>query len=536
MKRLSLFVLLVPMVAIAAIQDPVKTDAGQISGVAGKNPEVRVYKGIPFAAPPVGDLRWKPPQPAAHWEGVRAGDTFGSECVQGGGGGARGGAKGGAAPKGGAPKGGDGAAKGGGAKGAGRGAGGVSGSEDCLYLNVWTAAQSASEKRPVLVWAYPGGYTQGNGASPAFDGEALAKKGVILITFNYRVGVFGFFAHPDLTKESEHHASGNYGLMDLAGTLKWVQKNIAAFGGDPRNVTIAGDSAGAALVAMMTGSPEGKGLFRRVISESGAWMGLGVSKMTTLASAEQNGVRMATALNANSLAELRAKPAAEVQAGGRGGGPVVDGWYIPEDLSKTFEAEKENEVDILVGSNKDEGTFFGGPVMAAQFTTQAKTRYGDLGDSYLKVYPAGSDEEATQSSLASFRDALGFHQRKWAQLQEKRGKSKTYVYYFTHDPTPGAANSRGATHGAEAPYVFQNPGRAMWTDLDKQLSDTISSYWVNFATTGDPNGKGLPKWPEYREKTSNHRMVLGDKVEVEPANDTAHLAWWESYYQKLLKQ
>jgi para-nitrobenzyl esterase len=509
MKRLSL-ILIVPMVAVAAIQDPVKTDTGQISGVAGKNPDVRVYKGIPFAAPPVGELRWKPPQPAGRWEGVLTADTFGSQCVQGGGG-ARG-----AAPKG------------------GKGGGAASGSEDCLYLNVWTAAQSASEKRPVLVWSHPGGYTSGSGSSPQFDGEALAKKGVIVVTHNYRLGVFGFFAHPELTKESDHHASGNYGLMDLAATLRWVQRNIAAFGGDPRNVTIAGDSAGAALVAMMTGSPEGKGLFRRVISESGAWMGLGVSRMTTLASAEQNGVRMAAALGANSLAELRAKPAPELQAGGRGGGPVVDGWYIPEDLSKTFEAAKENEVDILVGSNKDEGTFFGGPVTAAQFTTQAKARYGALADSYLKLYPAGSDEEATQSSLASFRDALGFHQRKWAQLQEKRGKSKTYVYYFTHDPTPGP-NSRGATHGAEAPYVFQNPGRAMWTDLDKQLSDTISSYWVSFAATGDPNGKGLPKWPEYREKTSNHRMVLGDKVEVEPANDTAHRAWWETYYQTLLK-
>jgi para-nitrobenzyl esterase len=284
-------------------------------------------------------------------------------------------------------------------------------------------------------------------------------------------------------------------------------------------------------VAMLTGSPEGKGLFRRVIAESGAWMGLGVSRMTTLSAAEENGKRSATAMGAATLAELRAKPAEEVLRGGRGGGPVIDSWYIPEDLSATFEHGKQNEADILVGSNRDEGTFFQQPgIMAAQFISQAKQRYGDLADEYLKLYPAGSDEEAYHSSLASFRDALAFHQRKFAQLQETRGKSKTYEYYFTHDPTSAqGAQSRGATHGAEAPYVFGNGGRT-WTDLDRSLSETISTYWVNFATHGDPNGKGLPVWPEFKKNT---RMVLGDTVEIEKTPDAAHMAWWDSYYAKL---
>ena len=330
------------------------------------------------------------------------------------------------------------------------------------------------------------------------------------------------------SKESGH-GSGNYALMDLAQTLRWVQKNIAAFGGDPARVTIAGDSAGAALVAMLTGSPEGKGLFQRVIAESGAWMGLGVSRMTPLAQAEEAGKRL------GSLAELRAKSAQEIMAGGGRGGPVIDGWYIPEDLTATFERAKQNQVDILVGSNRDEGTFFTQPGGKAEnFINGAKQRYGDLADAYLKLYPAGSDEESYRSQLASFRDALGFDQRKFAQLQEKRGGSKVWLYYFTHDPTPSeGAKSRGATHGAEAPYVFQNPGRADWTDLDKSLSETISSYWVNFATSGDPNGKGLPNWPAFHDKNDGPRLVLGDKVEPEATPDKARLAWWDSYYAKL---
>src|SRR5579871_1123616 len=196
----------------AAISDPVRLDSGQISGTVGSNTEVRVFKGIPYGAPPVGDLRWRPPKAVAHWEGLRKADEFGPMCMQ---------ATGGRGP-----------------------AGNMS--EDCLYLNVWTAAKSAGDRRPVMVWLHPGGYTSGSGSSPAYNGEALAQKGVVLVTINYRLGIFGFFSHPELTKESEHHASGNYAFMDQVAALEWVQKNIAAFGGDPRRVTVFGDSAGAA--------------------------------------------------------------------------------------------------------------------------------------------------------------------------------------------------------------------------------------------------------------------------------------------------
>ena len=251
-----------PSKVLAAISDPVKTSDGQISGVT-LDSGVRAFKGIPFAAPPLGDLRWKQPQPAAHWEGVRKADAFGDVCVQ---------------PP--APK---------------RVPNNVAAdlpdspkmSEDCLYLNVWTDAKRANAKLPVMVWIYGGAYTEGAGSSPHNDGEDLARKGVVLVTFNYRLGPFGFFSHPELTKESGHDASGNQALGDSIATLQWVQQNIRAFGGDPNNVTIFGQSAGACMVAGLVGSPVAKGLFHRAIAESGQWMGLGMAPMTPLARAEK---------------------------------------------------------------------------------------------------------------------------------------------------------------------------------------------------------------------------------------------------------
>jgi len=489
----------------AAITDPVRVDSGLVSGVAGTSDEVRVYKGIPFAAPPVGDLRWRAPQPPAHWEGVRAADQFSPVCMQQ--------TRGPAAASGPAP------------------------SEDCLYLNVWTAAKSAGERRPVIVWTYGGAFTGGAGSLAMYNGEALAKKGAVVITYNYRLGVFGFLAHPKLTKESGHNASGIYAMMDMATVLKWVQKNIASFGGDPKRVTIDGESAGAMLVSAMVGSPEGKGLFQRAIAQSGAWMRISIGHMTTLAAAEESGQKLAQSAGAASIAELRAKPADELLKNSRGAfAIVVDGWYVPEDLSLTYAHHKENDVDILVGSNHDEGTFFSRPggVNAEQFSGTAKRRFSDQADAYLKLYPASSDAEAGASQLASFRDEMGWHMREWAQLQSARGKGQAYLYFFTHVPpsAPGQP-SRGATHTADLAYMFDNPPpNATWTDTDRQLADTMSSYWVNFAATGDPNGKGLPEWPAYKAK-SEKTMVLGDTVTAGSGIDPAMLSFYDSYYAKL---
>ena len=415
-------------------------------------------------------------------------------------------------------------------------------SEDCLYLNVWTAAESAKDRRPVMVWLHPGGYTSGSGAAPGTDGEALAKKGVVLVTINYRLGIFGFFSHPDLTRESDRRGAANQAFLDQAAALQWVQKNIAAFGGDPKRVTVFGDSAGASSIGNLVASPLTKGTYQRAIAESGAWSGLSIGAVRKLADAEQAGVRTAEAMGAKSLADLRAKPAAEVLAGGRGGGPVVDGWFLPDEPASIFAQGKQNDVPILVGSNKDEGTFFSQPTTAAAWTQRAKMRYGDMADQFLKLYPAGSDAEANASELAAFRDELGWVQRNWARLQSKTGKSKAYLYYFTHEPpaTPGAqpgpdgfpARGAGATHGAEAPYVFENLlGDRPWADLDRKLSDTISSYWVNFAVNGDPNGKNMPKWSPFDDK-KNTRMVLGDVVDTGPGLTPAQVEFFQAWYNQ----
>jgi para-nitrobenzyl esterase len=503
----TIFAAFVPLPA--AIKEPVQLDAGLVSGTAGSSPEVRVFRGIPYAAAPSGKLRWRAPQPAAHWEGVRATDQFGAICEQPA---FRGAAPGPATPK---------------------------MSEDCLFLNVWTAARSADDKRPVMVWIHPGGYTTGSGSTPAFDGEALAKKGVVLVTINYRLGAFGFFSHPELTRESDRRGSGNYALMDQAAALEWVQINIARFGGDPRRVTVFGDSAGSSSIANLMGSPHAKGLFQRAIGESGAWMGLSLGHTRTLAEAEQDGLKMGEAMHATTLEQLRALPADELLKAGRAGGPVVDGWFLPEDVGAAFAEGKQNDVPLLAGSNQDEGTFFLQPTTAEKFTERAHARFGDQAGAFLKLYPAASDEEANASQLAAFRDELAFVMRTWARAQTKTGRSKAFLYYFTHQPPlPVGASVRGgrgsgATHGAEAQYVFQNllPPRA-WTNLDRRVSEMLSSYWVNFAANGDPNGQGLSKWRAYNDVKNAAPMVLGDEAATGPAPDAAQLAFFESVYEK----
>lgn len=492
------------LAAHAAISEPVRLDSGMVSGAAGQEPDMKIFKGIPFAASPVGNLRWRAPQPAAHWDGVRAADRFGPVCMQN--------SNNPAAPK---P------------------------SEDCLYLNVWTAAQSASDKRPVMLWIYGGGYTVGSASQPDYDGEHLAAKGAIVVTFNYRLGAFGFFGHPELTKESDRRGAANFGMMDAIAALEWVQKNIAAFGGDPKRVTIFGESAGSGMVAHLMASPRAKGLFARAIGESSAW-GISVAgRMSTLADAEQAGVKLGEALGAKSLADLRAQPADAILKAGRGTGPVVDGWLLPEDTGAIFAQGKQNDVPVLLGSNQDEGTFFLQPTTAEKFVEQVKSRYGDATGEFLRFYPASSDEQANASALMDFRDQMAWMMRNWARLETRVGKgSRSYVYYFTHQPpvaadTKGGGRRRGATHTAEIPYVFQTQGNRPWTDVDRQVSDLMSSYWVNFAATGDPNSKGLPKWPVFNERKTTNVMVFSDKPEAGsgPLN-AAQVAFYQTVYDK----
>src|ERR1700733_872206 len=448
---------LMAAVSLAAIPDAVKTDSGSVAGASNPDASVRMFKGIPFAAPPVGDLRWKVAQPPAKWDGVKMATDFSPTCANGAGGG-RGG-RGGAAKGGGAPKGDPDKAKAKAAPAAGRGPAAPPPSEDCLYINVWTPAKSAGDKLPVMVWTYGGGFTGGSGSDTWYDGEALAKKGGVVVTYNYRLGTFGFFAHPDLIAESAHHTTGNYAMTDMLAALHWVQKNIAAFGGDPRKVTIDGESAGAIAVAAMVGSPEFKGLFIRAAAQSGAWMGLSIAKQKTMAEAEAQGK---TAAGTHSIADLRAMSTADVSQNLRGvsAGMIVDGWIIPEDQSIAFAKGKQNDVDILVGSNRDEGTFFGrGNVTAEQARMGAEQTYGSMAPDFLKLWPASTDAEAAASGLAHSRDEVGWHMRTWAELQTKKGR-KAYVYYFTHVP-PGSG-ARGASLTAEISYMYGNPGGAIW--------------------------------------------------------------------------
>lgn len=496
----------------AGVNEPVRTENGLVTGVAGTHsPDVRVFKGIPFAAPPVGDLRWQAPKPAPSWSGVRAADRFSANCTQRA-------AGGGAFP----PHGGDRSA--------------TTMSEDCLYLNIYTAAKSAGDKRPVMVWIHGGAFTSGAGA--IYEGEELARKGVVVVTINYRLGVFGFFAHPELAKESGHHSSGNYALLDQIAALKWVQKNIAAFGGDSGRVTIFGESAGSWSVNYMTATPLARGLFQRAIGESGGQFAPARSQ----ADMEQAGVRFAQSVGADSLAALRAKPVdALQQAGGFQSAANVDGYVLPDDVFTTYGKGKQNDVPMLVGSNKDEGTIFTPASVTGQsFREQTTRRYGADAEAYLKLYPFESDEDARAAQAASMRDqTFGWEMRTWARQQTASGKSKVYLYYFSRVPPGANAASVGSQHGAEIPYALNwvngpNTANTPWTELDRKLSEQVSSYWVNFATTGDPNGKDLPKWPAYQTK-DDAALLIGDTIAIGPVPHKPALDFLDGFFSRQRK-
>jgi para-nitrobenzyl esterase len=570
MKRLALFasvgaVILSRSSTLAMVPEQVRVDTGLVEGVTGAiHPTVRIFKGVPFAAPPVGENRWRAPLAAAKWDGVFKANAFGPSCI-GGGGAGRGGR--GAPGRAGAPS-----ADGRGARGSAPTAAAAPAapqaprqppaSEDCLTLNVWTSATRPNDKRPVMLWIYGGGFIGGSGGNAWYDGEDLAVKGPVIVTMNYRLGAFGFFAHPELAKEAGHSGSGNYGMMDAIAALKWIKRNISAFGGDPNNVTIAGESAGAFMVGALVGSPQAKNLFNRAIAESGTWIGMPLAtsmmvstglqpaRMMTAGQAQENGAKALEAAGIKSIAELRAKPLAEIPNLGTAT-LVIDGHLIPEDLAVTFAQGKQNDVDLLAGSNKNESSLLGGgrggrgggDTAAAGsaregYIARAKQEYGDLADTFLKLYPVGSDADVPLMQAQVINDEMTWNMRHFAALQSKKGR-KGYAYFFTRGPMRnGQPQPNGASHTAEISYVFNHAysnGPLEWNDVDKTLSDTMSSYWVNFITKGDPNGSRLPAWPRYKDTAKDKVIVLGDTVEVEAAPPAEKLAFYNSRFAQMTK-
>lgn len=519
---------------------PIRVETGLLTGAVGRDPSISVFKNIPYAAPPVGPLRWRAPVAPLAWNGVRNADRFGPACPQPG----------------------------------GEMAKGLEQSEDCLSLNIWTNAKpDDGEKRPVYVWIYGGGFIGGTGASPQFDGEALARKGVVVVTFNYRVGVLGFLATPELSRESGHDASGNYGLLDDIAALQWVQRNIAAFGGDPEKVTIGGQSAGAGSVGFLTLSPLAKGLFRAGIAQSHARYPrdtelryLSVS-WRPLKSAETAGQDYAQAHGATSLAELRAMPwqkliegsatiDASVETGSDGKPPlfrpVVDGWVLPRNYWDSYRAGSQQPVAYVAGNNKDETgavpeTAFpalrasttppraGMPqtsVTVAQFQTAARRKFGALADDFLKLYPARTDEEAALQNNASARDNSRISTWLWGTLWRKANQQPLHTYFWTHAMPGPQHDLRGAFHGSEIPYAF-NSLDAMpdvpWTAEDRRIANIMSSYWANIIKTGDPNGSGLPAWPAY-DPNRPQVMELGDHFSAIPVASPEKIAFWQRFY------
>jgi para-nitrobenzyl esterase len=465
----------------------VQTDNGPVSG--NKSGEISIFKGIPFAAPPVGDLRWKAPQPAKKWTGVLKCDKFSASPMQG------------------KP---------------------VpfmmwteefitppeSLSEDCLYLNIWTPAKSAREKLPVFVWIYGGGFSSGSAACAVYDGEDMSKKGVVFVSINYRVGVFGFLAHPGLSAESDNKVSGNYGLLDQVAALKWIRKNIEAFGGDPQKVTIAGQSAGSMSVCALVVSPLAKGLFRGAIAQSGGILSSFMNN--SLADAEKSGVSFMEKLKASNIEELRKKTAEELITAGGSFRPVYDGYVIPVDVFGAFKNGLFNDVPMMAGWVTGDGSLMGTQTMTPEkYKQQAVEKYGEKAGEYLKIFPGTTSDQVTsslkESGLMQFAALPAYL---WAGFS----KSKAYIYQFSHIPVdkPGFPNY-GAFHTSEVPFALHtlHLWKRPWRDVDFTVEKTMNDYWVNFVKNGNPNGEGVPEWGVY-DKSTGIIMEIGDKSQSQP--------------------
>jgi para-nitrobenzyl esterase len=517
----------------------VKTESGVIQGTIEDG--LSIYRGIPYAAPPVGDLRWRPPQPASKWQGLRMADQYGAPCVQ-----------------------------------SNRALENqpIKNSEDCLYLNVWSPAKSATDRLPVMFWIHGGGFTAGATLERLYHGEQLAKRGVVVVTVGYRLGVMGFMAHPGLSAENARHVSGNYGVLDMIAGLQWVQRNIAAFGGDPTRVTIFGESAGGAAVSILCASPLARGLFHGAISQSGGFFAPPVRGSAggpmagrLLADAEQAGQAWAMTLGASTVADLRRLPAEKLLAAatppGRGEtappgratatpqagraatspstgrpttSPIVDGWVIAGDQYKLYEAGRYNDTPILVGYNSDEGATIGAPQSPESYLEGVRQRYGPFADKLIALYPAGEGKVAKTARDLSRDVSFGWATWTWVRLQTKTGKSKAFLYYFDQHPDYPPDSPRfgwGAPHAAECPFVFEHldlrPNER--TPEDQALSETIVTYWTNFAKHGDPNGPGVPNWPAFNEAKPQmmyfaHTAHPGPLVSEEGLKELeAYFAW-----------
>jgi len=485
--------------------EQVKVEQGIVQGTIEDS--LRVFKGIPFAAPPVGDLRWKAPQPDEKWDGVKLTTEFAPAAMQGGN-----------------PPSGK--------------------SEDCLYLNVWTPAKSANEKIPVMVYIYGGGFSGGSTSESWISGEKLAKKGVVLVTIAYRVNQFGFLALPELSAENPNHVSGNYGILDQIAALQWVKKNIAAFGGDPSEVTIFGESAGAISVSMLCASPLAKGLFSGAISQSGGSFGptrpttYPGENMKTLEQAMKDGETYLQKAGVTTLAELRKIEADKLPSGWGlpGGWPIVDGYVIPDDQYKLYEAGKYNDVPVLIGYNSDEGASFSREKTPEKFIAGVKARYGKFADDLIKAYPV-SEKTVPKTARDLARDAaFGWQTWSWARLQSQTGKSKVFYYYFDQHPDYPKDSPRygyGSPHAQDVSYVFQHldTSNPEITKADFDLSEVMATYWTNFAKYGHPNGNGVPEWPAFSSEKPDVMYLTGPTPFVGPVPSAKSLEVLDGYFE-----
>ena len=509
---------------------------GTIEGEFDIKTNIQSFKGIPFAQPPVGDLRWKAPQPLTNWTGVKQTKKFGPRAIQ-------------------SNVFGD----------MGFRSDGMS--EDCLYLNVWSPAKSANEKLPVLVYFYGGGFAAGDGSESRYDGENMAKKGIVTLTVNYRLGIWGFFAHPELTKESPNHASGNYGLLDQNAALKWVQANISKFGGDPKRVTIAGESAGSIAVSAQMASPLSKGLIAGAIGESGGSIFPTLAPVP-LAEAEKTGLEYAQKIGATSLKNLREMSTLELYQKSLGSSlgvfkTTIDGYFLTKTLPETFEAKQQAMIPLLLGWNSEEMTYraltAGKDISNETYVQKVKELYGKKADEVLKLYPTGTLEVTEQSATDLSGDRfIAYSTWKWFDLHRKNSTQPLYRYYYTHprpemrdnsleaglaggvikknSNTPKAPIPKGAVHSAEIEYAMGNLAGNKdyaWTESDYAVSETMLNYFANFIKTGNPNGDKLPVWPMAKNEEKPEIMIIDlASKSIRAENDARYLFLDKEYSKK----